>query len=237
LVRQFGASESSLAGALTQRQREVLRLAADGVPTHEIAARLSISEATVRRHLRISLARLASGVGHRSTAAAADAAVGAAKGSRSRSRDLRGPASGRRILARELQRAGERRWALSVLVVATDEGTGAGEGADLSRAVRGEPPGLPAPAYLGRVRRIDRMIPWVPHGYLVILPGSDLAGAVAVAERLRAGARGHDLAVGVAEWQLGESAEALLARAERASDMDRLRRDAARSLGRAIHAR
>ncbi|MDF2268305.1 response regulator transcription factor [Streptomyces coacervatus] len=42
---------SSAKSPLTPRELEVLRLAADGTPTREIAARLSLSVGTVRNHL------------------------------------------------------------------------------------------------------------------------------------------------------------------------------------------
>ncbi|RPF31450.1 two-component system response regulator DesR [Streptomyces sp. TLI_185] len=42
---------SSTTSPLTPREREVLRLAADGTPTREIADRLSLSVGTVRNHL------------------------------------------------------------------------------------------------------------------------------------------------------------------------------------------
>jgi DNA-binding NarL/FixJ family response regulator len=38
-------------GALTRRELEVLRLVADGLSTRDLAARLSLSEKTVERHL------------------------------------------------------------------------------------------------------------------------------------------------------------------------------------------
>lgn len=44
--------------ALSQRQREVLHLLADGVQAREIASRLGLSEATVRNHIRIVLRKL-----------------------------------------------------------------------------------------------------------------------------------------------------------------------------------
>ena len=37
---------------LSSRQQEILRLIADGVPSREIAARLSMSQATMSRQLR-----------------------------------------------------------------------------------------------------------------------------------------------------------------------------------------
>lgn len=48
------------AGLLTPRQREVLRLLADGVPAKVIAARLGLAEATVRNHIQAILVALGS---------------------------------------------------------------------------------------------------------------------------------------------------------------------------------
>ena len=45
-------------GPLSPRQREVLRLVAEGADVSTIAGELSISEATVRTHLRDALRRL-----------------------------------------------------------------------------------------------------------------------------------------------------------------------------------
>ena len=44
--------------SLTPRQRQVLRLLADGVPAKVVAARLGLAEATVRNHIRAILAAL-----------------------------------------------------------------------------------------------------------------------------------------------------------------------------------
>jgi DNA-binding NarL/FixJ family response regulator len=44
--------------ALTPRQREILCLIADGVRARQIAARLKLSEATVRNHIRAILLEL-----------------------------------------------------------------------------------------------------------------------------------------------------------------------------------
>jgi DNA-binding NarL/FixJ family response regulator len=44
--------------ALTQREREVLRLLADGLPNEEIGKRLHISPETVRTHVRKAMAKL-----------------------------------------------------------------------------------------------------------------------------------------------------------------------------------
>jgi DNA-binding NarL/FixJ family response regulator len=44
--------------AVTRRQREVLQLFADGLSTPEIAARLGLSEETIRTHAKATLARL-----------------------------------------------------------------------------------------------------------------------------------------------------------------------------------
>jgi non-specific serine/threonine protein kinase len=53
--------------SLTEREREVLRLVADGVTNQQIAARLIVSEATVKRHLDNVFAKL--GVSSRTAAA------------------------------------------------------------------------------------------------------------------------------------------------------------------------
>jgi PAS domain S-box-containing protein len=47
-------------GRLTARQRQVLGLLAEGVPAKVVAARLGITEATVRNHIRAILAELGS---------------------------------------------------------------------------------------------------------------------------------------------------------------------------------
>ena len=54
---------------LTQREKEVLRLVAEGVTNHEIADRLIIGEATVKRHMDNVFAKL--GVSSRTAAATA----------------------------------------------------------------------------------------------------------------------------------------------------------------------
>ncbi|MCH8974187.1 MAG: helix-turn-helix transcriptional regulator, partial [Chloroflexi bacterium] len=45
-------SRSAQSQDLSSRQQEILRLIADGVPSREIAARLSMSQATMSRQLR-----------------------------------------------------------------------------------------------------------------------------------------------------------------------------------------
>src|SRR5262249_32898686 len=45
-------------GPLTQREREVLTLLADGLPNEEIGRRLDISPETVRTHVRNAMAKL-----------------------------------------------------------------------------------------------------------------------------------------------------------------------------------
>jgi DNA-binding NarL/FixJ family response regulator len=52
------ASSGSAGGKLTQREREVLRLLADGLTNEEIARRLSISPETVRTHVRKAMDKL-----------------------------------------------------------------------------------------------------------------------------------------------------------------------------------
>ncbi|HLI58100.1 MAG TPA: LuxR C-terminal-related transcriptional regulator [Solirubrobacteraceae bacterium] len=49
---------SAAPARLSPRQREILRLLADGVRARGIAARLGLSEATVRNHIRSLLRRL-----------------------------------------------------------------------------------------------------------------------------------------------------------------------------------
>jgi DNA-binding NarL/FixJ family response regulator len=51
---------------LSEREHEVLRLMADGVPTRQIAERLGISAVTVRRHVSASIEKL--GVADRAAA-------------------------------------------------------------------------------------------------------------------------------------------------------------------------
>jgi DNA-binding CsgD family transcriptional regulator len=56
-LRPISAEEDQLA-VLTRREREILKLLARGMPTPEIAARLSISPATVRNHIAALLQRM-----------------------------------------------------------------------------------------------------------------------------------------------------------------------------------
>jgi DNA-binding NarL/FixJ family response regulator len=53
-----GASATDKLPALTQREREVLRLLADGLPNEEIGRRLFISAETVRTHVRKAMDKL-----------------------------------------------------------------------------------------------------------------------------------------------------------------------------------
>ncbi|HEX7363241.1 MAG TPA: response regulator transcription factor, partial [Bryobacteraceae bacterium] len=52
---------------LTDRERQVLRLAGDGTATHEIAAKLRLSEGTVRNYLSEAISKL--GAANRTEAA------------------------------------------------------------------------------------------------------------------------------------------------------------------------
>ena len=58
--RSETSSPRATPGLLTARQRQVLRLLADGVPAKVIAVRLGITEATVRNHIRAILVELGS---------------------------------------------------------------------------------------------------------------------------------------------------------------------------------
>ena len=51
LMAELVAPHGARTGALSEREREVLRLVADGLPTKQIAAALSISERTVKFHV------------------------------------------------------------------------------------------------------------------------------------------------------------------------------------------
>jgi DNA-binding NarL/FixJ family response regulator len=53
-----GAPTTDRIPALTQREREVLRLLADGHANEAIASRLGISTETVRTHVRKAMAKL-----------------------------------------------------------------------------------------------------------------------------------------------------------------------------------
>jgi DNA-binding CsgD family transcriptional regulator len=71
-ARAAATGETEATQALTAREREVLRLVADGLSTREIAAALWIAPGTVRKHLDNVFAKL--GVGSR--AAAVSVAIG-----------------------------------------------------------------------------------------------------------------------------------------------------------------
>jgi two-component system, NarL family, nitrate/nitrite response regulator NarL len=68
LVRALRRREAHTGPALTEREREVLALAAEGVTTPEIAARLELSAATVKTHLQKAYEKL--GVTDRTAAVA-----------------------------------------------------------------------------------------------------------------------------------------------------------------------
>ncbi|WP_214103854.1 response regulator [Acrocarpospora catenulata] len=50
--------QSPTAATLTDREREILELAADALSNHQIATRLTLTEATIKRHLRNVFAKL-----------------------------------------------------------------------------------------------------------------------------------------------------------------------------------
>ncbi len=52
------SAQSDKVPSLTQREREVLRLLADGLSNEEIGKRLFISPETVRTHVRKAMAKL-----------------------------------------------------------------------------------------------------------------------------------------------------------------------------------
>jgi DNA-binding CsgD family transcriptional regulator len=56
--RRAETSDTSRQGVLSPRETEVLGLVAEGLPNHEIAGRLFISERTVRYHLSSAFAKL-----------------------------------------------------------------------------------------------------------------------------------------------------------------------------------
>lgn len=61
VIRRANAAnpgEASLSERLTQREREILSLVADGLANPEIAARLSLSEGTVKNHISHILGKL-----------------------------------------------------------------------------------------------------------------------------------------------------------------------------------
>ena len=66
LHRRADPQASRFARRLTKREYEVLELMAEGLRTSEIAGRLSIAEATVRRHVSSAVAKL--GVADRAAA-------------------------------------------------------------------------------------------------------------------------------------------------------------------------
>jgi len=53
-----GKDRQHMRGSLSAREREVLQLLADGVPTRQVAHRLGISYSTVRTHVRSISAKL-----------------------------------------------------------------------------------------------------------------------------------------------------------------------------------
>ena len=58
LFRRTAPSEQPAASTLTQREREVLSLLADGLDQAQIAARLVLSESTIGKHIERILAKL-----------------------------------------------------------------------------------------------------------------------------------------------------------------------------------
>jgi DNA-binding NarL/FixJ family response regulator len=63
-------------GGLTAREREVLEVLAEGIYNYAIAARLGISEKTVRNHVSIIFSKLQAKSRARAVALARDAGVG-----------------------------------------------------------------------------------------------------------------------------------------------------------------
>jgi DNA-binding NarL/FixJ family response regulator len=57
-VRQGTPPSAELAGLLTEREREILRLLASGLTNAAVAGRLSLAEGTVRNHVTTILAKL-----------------------------------------------------------------------------------------------------------------------------------------------------------------------------------
>lgn len=57
-IRGISSEVESVEGGLTRREQEVLRLIAEGITNREIAARLTISEHTVRTHVGSILSKL-----------------------------------------------------------------------------------------------------------------------------------------------------------------------------------
>lgn len=57
--RHQEATERQRVNRLTDRQREILQMMADGIPPKEMAARLNLSPLTVRTHIQNTLTRLA----------------------------------------------------------------------------------------------------------------------------------------------------------------------------------
>ena len=77
-ARAAGPGEAGPVQALTEREREVLRLLAQGATNREIATALVITENTVKRHLKAVFAKL--GVHTRAAAAARAHAAGMGSG-------------------------------------------------------------------------------------------------------------------------------------------------------------
>ena len=77
--RSIGGLEVPSLGDLTTRERQVLEVVAEGLNNHEIAARLDISEKTVRNHVSTIFTKLQIKSRAQAVALARDAGLGKAR--------------------------------------------------------------------------------------------------------------------------------------------------------------
>lgn len=204
--------------ALTERERSVLGLMAEGTAADAVAAQLGLSAISVRRHLRAAAAKLLREAAATGATSEPDAPPRRVAPRRAIPGRTMGHEALARALARHMARASRMGVPLVVLMVLGPPSVGA-EHRPLALALA------------LAVRQGDVVLPAAGEGYLVVLSAMDDGAAIGVAARLR----GLDprVSVGVARWRPGEGAQALLRRAGQLAARDDLCRRAERSLGRA----